>query len=668
MLNLSSRLSVVPHIGPQYAKKLESHGLVTIKDLLFYVPFRYEDYREVSTTQNYTKDTPVVLEGVITAMIPLPSKKGKSMIKGVFKDSSGELPVIWFNQPFLFKSLKKNFKMKFIGKIQDFSNIPTLISPVSTSIQDNDPHTGRIVPVYSEFNGITYKWIRARIFDVLLNLKSFPDSIVPELIEKSRSLMKLEDAIRLIHFPQTFEDVTRARYRLGYEEVFGHILKSDLIKSTTEEDTIETNYIDPRPFYETLPFMLGQSQLQAIAEISEDIKSQKRLNRIVIGDVGSGKTIVAASVMYSLAKAGKKSIIMAPTQILAAQHAISLAKFFEPHGVHISEVSSNNENVNMFTDIVVGTHALLHRNLNINDVGLVVIDEQHRFGVGQRELLKEKFGKETHFLSMTATPIPRSLSLVTLGHLDVTYLESRDDGRKPAITKVVPYLKRNDAYRWVASFIKERGGQAFVVCPFISPSESIESVKSATSEFDVLSKGVFSSLKVCLLHGGMKPTEKDSVLSEFRDKKFDVLVTTPVVEVGIDIPNANFIVIESAERFGLAQLHQLRGRVGRAGQMSYCFLVPSNENSDDNKRLEAMESTHDGFKLAEIDLKSRGAGTILGTMQHGFALFSFADVTDHEFIIRVKADVMYYIKTLSMNDQASLLNALEIFDVSKGKH
>lgn len=670
MISLQSKLSLLPHVGPQYAKRLEAQGLSTVKDILWYLPFRYEDLRKVSTTQSYLPDVQSVFEGEIIALTKLPSKNGKVMVKGVFKDGAGELPVIWFNQPFILQSVKKFQVVRMIGKVQEFSRIPTLISPQFSSASENDPHTSRLVPIYSEFNGITTKWLRSRIWELFQNGPEMPRSEVPLEIAQRNGLIPLSKALQAMHFPDDLDSVSQARKRLAYEELFVHLLKMRLTKIELQRGFVAqfTELPSLEQFYKTLPFTLSSSQQQAIDQILDDVRSAKRLNRMLVGDVGSGKTVVAAAVMYVLAKLGKKSLLMAPTQILASQHQRTLEGFFSPHMFSVAELSGVQDTVSEDSRIVVGTHALLHREQKLNEVGLIVIDEQHRFGVAQRELLRQKYGLEAHFLTMSATPIPRSLALVALGHLEVSYLESRKDGRKPAITKVVPYDKRTEAYAWISAYLKERGGQVFVVCPFISQSESMESVKSAEKEFAFLQTGPLLGLRLALLHGAMNPQQKDQILQAFKEKLYDVLVTTPVVEVGIDIPDANFIVIESAERFGLAQLHQLRGRVGRAGQQSFCFLVPTSNDASENKRLKSLEQTDDGFALAETDLKYRGAGTILGTMQHGFAMFTFADMTDSALIREVTAEVERLVDSLNDQQKRSLFDQFVSTEVRKGLH
>jgi ATP-dependent DNA helicase RecG len=377
-----------------------------------------------------------------------------------------------------------------------------------------------------------------------------------------------------------------------------------------------------------LPFTLTTAQEKSLTHIFDDVKKQQPMNRLVEGDVGSGKTIVAAISMYLAFLNGYQSVLMAPTEILAQQHFATISKFLEPFGVKIALQTGSKKNKEETFDILVGTHAVLSNKINFDKLGLVVIDEQQRFGVQQRSVIRAK-GKNPHFLTMTATPIPRTIALTMYGDLDLSVLDELPKGRKLIKTWLVPQEKRTSAYQWIEKQIKETDSQAFIICPFIEESESMTTIKAATKEFEYLTKNVFPNLKLGLLHGKMKAKEKDIVLEQFRNKAFDILIATPVVEVGIDIPNATIIVIEAAERFGLSQLHQLRGRVGRGDKQSYCLLFTESKNPQTIERLKAMEKMHIGSQLAEFDLQLRGAGDMYGTAQHGqtfFKIASFADV------------------------------------------
>lgn len=672
MLRVDSPVSLIPKIGPDYSKRLRENGIEKVSDLLAYVPFRYDDLRVHSTTQKFVVDTLTFFEGYVTKVVPISSKGGKRMFKGVFTDEDGSLPIMWFNVSFVMSAFKKDVKVRLIGKVESFNGVPTLMSPTWESGVNTSPHIGRIVPVYREFNGVTTKWLRGRIWDVLNLLQEWPESVIPKEIAEARNLVDTDGVYRAIHFPHSFEEVEKAKYRLAYEELFVELLRQQLLKEERRMKSGDAVFsFDGLPaldvFYAQLPFGLSDSQLTAVEEIIQDMSANTAMSRLLVGDVGSGKTVVAAAILYAVHGKGMRGVVMAPTQILAKQIYAVMQRFLGGMGINVGLIESQVDSVPDEYNVLVGTHALLHRATLGLEVGVVVVDEQHRFGVNQRETLKEVVGNGVHFLSMTATPIPRSLSLLMLGHVDVSYLATREGGRKDATTKVVPHAKRLTAYRWAQKYLKERGGQIFVICPFIQPSESIETVKAATSEFEYLREQVFIDLKVELLHGGMKAAEKDAILDRFRAGEFDVLVTTPVVEVGIDIPNANFIVIESAERFGLAQLHQLRGRVGRAGQDSFCFLIPSTSQADENRRLQALTTTHDGFALAEIDLANRGSGTIFGTLQAGFAGFKFVDITDKGFVQLVREDVESVVERMRKGEMGELREVVGV-GMDYGRH
>jgi ATP-dependent DNA helicase RecG len=657
MLQLHDQLAGLPSVGPTYAKKLRLLGLETVRDLLFYFPFRYDDFSTVANSRTLLVDTTVTVEAKLLQIENIFTRSGKKMTKALFSDDAGIVPVVWFNQPYLTKSLKIEETFRLTGKVTSFNNIPTLMSPrwervreqatarsvVPAATRDTSIHSGRLVPVYTESGGITSRWLRERVSYLFENLEKYPEDPIPQVYLNERSVCGLRKALQSIHFPQSSEEAQAARYRFAYEELFLAQIKSSLQRkkwrSTTLAYKLSTKSYRAKvdAVISSLPFTLTNAQKQVIDEILGDLENVVPMNRLVEGDVGSGKTVVAAIAMYVVYLNGFKSILMAPTQILAQQHFESLQRVLAPLGVTVVLITSatRKKNTEFNGDIYVGTHALLFQ-APLSKVGLTVVDEQHRFGVAQRALLRSKHGI-THILSMTATPIPRTLALTMYGDLDLSVINEMPPGRKPVKTWVVPRSKREGAYSWITEFVKREGEQVFVVCPFIEQSESETTVKAAKVQYELLKKDIFPSLKVGLLHGGMKNAEKDEVLAQFRDRTFDILVCTPVVEVGIDIPRASIILIESAERFGLAQLHQLRGRVGRGGQHAYCLLFTSNDG-EESSRLKALETTHSGIDLAEIDLKIRGVGNIFGFAQSGRTFFKFADFTDLALIQSARSD------------------------------
>ncbi|MBI4130594.1 ATP-dependent DNA helicase RecG [Candidatus Roizmanbacteria bacterium] len=525
-------------------------------------------------------------------------------------------------------------------------------------------HTGRLVPIYPETYGISSKWLRSRIAATLHLVGERQEEFLPDEIRLHHQLMGYTEAVHQIHFPDSAESEQRARHRLAFDEIFKTQLVSAIRKQQWQEEKIAKTLhvsrytLQVKQFTDSLPFTLTKAQCRAIDEIFNDLGKSHPMNRLLQGDVGCGKTVVAALAMYITHLNGFRSILMAPTEILAEQHYETIKQFVEPHGLSVQLVTSSTKLqntkykiLNTTCDIVIGTHALLYKN-DFKNVGLVVIDEQHRFGVEQRAVLSQK-GRSPHLLAMTATPIPRSVALVLYSELDLSVIDEMPVGRKPVKTWVVPEHKREAAYEWmrkqiqsntvVTPFMASKNkdainrittNQAFIICPLIEESEheTMQSVKAATVEFDRLKKKVFPDFKLGLLHGRVPSKEKESILHQFSTGQLAILVATPVVEVGIDIPNATIMMIEASERFGLAQLHQLRGRVGRGTAQSYCLLFSQGDNGVTNKRLKSMERINNGAQLSEIDLAIRGPGQLYGTAQHGRFGFKLASMTDHVLI------------------------------------
>jgi ATP-dependent DNA helicase RecG len=502
-----------------------------------------------------------------------------------------------------------------------------------------------LVPIYSETRGISSKWLRRQVFKLLEEKNQLKDYL-PEIIIKENELMNLSDAIEKIHFPQNLEEAANARQRLAFDELFDIQLAAIVRRKAWEKNTIKKPWKDftskSDAFIKKLPFALTNAQQRSVKEILNDLSSQKPMNRLLEGEVGSGKTVVGAIAMYIAFLNGFQSAFMAPTEILAQQHFKTISELLSPLGVKVSLQTGSTKKQNTKykipdTDVFVGTHALVYKKVKFDKLGLVIIDEQQRFGVEQRTIIKEK-GENVHLLTMTATPIPRTVALTMYGDLDLSLLDEMPIGRKLVKTWLVPPEKRSGAYNWIEKQIKESMDQVFIVCPFIEESESMLTVKAATKEFARLQKEIFPNLKLGLLHGKMKAAEKEIILDKFRDKKIDILVSTPVVEVGIDIPNATIMLIEEADRFGLAQLHQLRGRVGRSDKQSYCLLFTSSKNETTIERLKALETIYSGATLAELDLKLRGAGEIYGTSQHGRQVLKVASFSDFALIDKTKKE------------------------------
>jgi ATP-dependent DNA helicase RecG len=531
--------------------------------------------------------------------------------------------------------------------------------------------TGRILPVYSEAKGLSSRLLREKIAGIL-PLVGATEETLPQKVIASNNLLPLPYALATLHRPLNMNKLQDARGRLAFEELFLLQLSTALIKQEWERNTV-TDKLDVTSSFkkkvdwliQSLPFTLTEDQKKAYEAILSDLQDTTPMNRFLQGDVGSGKTIVAVLAAYSIFLSKKKTLYMAPTEILALQHAETFKKLLSPLKVSIVIQTGSKKELKTMPegDIIVGTHALLNSSFPLSSVGLVIIDEQHRFGVKQRALLKSK-GKAPHLLTMTATPIPRTVALTAFGELDMSVIATLPTGRLPIKTYVVQPHKRKDGYEWIKKQIASTATQVFVICPLVeeSENESLSSVKAATKEFETL-QTEFKGLKLGLLHGKMKPIEKNTILEEFRMKKIDILVSTSVVEVGIDIPNAGIMIIEGAERFGLSQLHQLRGRVGRGTTQAHCLLFSSPGVIP--QRLHYFASTNSGMKLAEYDLKERGPGNIFGIEQHGFMEIKFAQLTDVELIEKTQKAVKEFITTDSIEHYPFIKLSLSKFQVEK---
>jgi ATP-dependent DNA helicase RecG len=639
-MDLQTPVSEVSRTYKMFRGRLEKLGIVTLKDFLFHVPFRYDDYSLVSDIAQVQAGETVTVKGTVEEIDNHYTRKWKTLQRATVKDSTGNIDILWFNQPFLTKAIHKGDLISLSGKVELDKHKLIMIAPDYEIVFNNQTiHTGRLVPVYPETRGISSKWLRRQIYKLLEERNQLKD-FLPENIIKENNLMSLGDAIEKIHFPSSLREAEIARGRLAFDELFELQLSALVRKKAWEKNAIKNPWnsfqAKADELIKTLPFELTNAQKKAVNEILKDISATKPMNRLLEGEVGSGKTVVGAIAMYVAFLNGFQSAFMAPTEILAQQHYQTIKNLLEPLGVKVELFTSGTKNQQSF-DIAIGTHALVYKKVKFSKLGLVIIDEQQRFGVEQRTIIKEK-GENVHLLTMTATPIPRTVALTMYGDLDLSLLDEMPVGRKLVKTWLVPPEKRNGAYAWIEKQIIGNKDQAFIVCPFIEESETMLTVKAATKEFDRLQKEVFPNLHLGLLHGKMKAAEKENILKSFRDKKIDILVSTPVVEVGIDIPNATIMLIEEADRFGLAQLHQLRGRVGRGDKQSYCLLFTSSKNETTIERLKALETIYSGAELAELDLKLRGPGQIYGTSQHGRQVLKVASFSDFALIDKTKRE------------------------------
>ncbi len=565
-----------------------------------------------------------------------------NIVEAVVEDVTGELAVTWFNQSYLEKTLRPGTKISLAGRISDrygLSMVNPIIEKGTTSV-----HTGRIVPVYGLTGSITMRRLRDAIQSALPAVSEMLDWIPGEILEKE-SLLSLDQALKGVHFPESGQELDQSIARLKFDELLLHQMmfarvRADRVHAKAHRIPLAETLL--KTFVGHLAFELTDAQRRAVWEIVQDLDKPHPMNRLLEGDVGAGKSVVAAAAIASTNAAGYKAVYLAPTEILAAQQHTALSVFLDsPVGLltrTLSKVGTqevSRDEVLDTSDVIVGTHALLQDRVSIANVALIVVDEQHRFGVEQRHaLLDAGDGPAPHLLSMTATPIPRSLALSIYGDLDLSVLDQMPPGRKPIATALVPGAQQEGMWKHVRGLI-EQGQQVFVVCPLIDPSDKL-GAKSVTEVAKELSMGALKGLKLQTLHGRLKSDEKEQAIEIFRAGKIDALVSTTVIEVGVDIPGATVMVIVGAERFGLAQLHQLRGRVGRSDVQSYCYLLPDNLTENSEARLRAMVESTNGFELAEKDLLLRGPGNIFGNAQSGFPDFQLATAADVDLMKKAR--------------------------------
>lgn len=649
-------------IGEYYSRKLKRLEIETVEDLVYHFPFRYDDFSKIQEIREVSPGEKLSVQGVVWQIKNIRTRRGKFITTATVADESGTIEVIWFNQPYLTKTIKAGTPISLSGKVEiegsprsprgEAGRRLKMLSPSyevirNQSLVTSDKeeasqrgetlsrrgetlHTGRLVPVYPETESVSSKWLRAKIAKVLPEYVKTQRDFMPTEILARQKLINLALALSKIHFPQTYEDAQKAQKRLSFDELFfiqylsakrkiewGHTRRAPKIKIDIEKIG---------RLIKSLPFKLTDAQKRAVKEILADLAKEIPANRLLEGDVGSGKTVVAAIAAYSTYLGGLEVLVAAPTEILAFQHQKTLEQTLTPFDVKVGIWTGSKKTKG---DITCGTHALLSTFKSQKQVGLVVVDEQHRFGVAQRaKLFLDQSAKLVpHLLTMTATPIPRTLALALYGDLDLSVLDEMPQGRQKISTFVVPNFKRPNAYKYIEKEILA-GRQAFILTPFVEPSETMTTVRAAKDEYEKLKDKFDKKVKLGLLHGRLKSKEKEEIIGKFKKNLINILVATPVVEVGIDIPNATIMLIESAERFGLAQLHQLRGRVGRGEHKSYCFLFTDSKAQNSLRRLKSMEKVAIGFELAEIDLKMRGPGEVFGLKQSGFVNLKIADITD----------------------------------------
>lgn len=649
MYSLSSPLSRIKGIGPSLEATFAESEITTVNELLLHIPLRYEDRSARVNIADLKVGELVTLTGKILS--PRNFYKGRRSIQSAtLADETGKVKLMWFNNPHVIERFRVTGDFLVSGKLNDKK---TIIQPTVESYkQDGDQiHTGRLVPIYSSIKDVPAGTLRKLLKEVVDHLNIHEDEFAKEHIV-TNGFLSLEESLKQIHFPQSEAQITIARERLAVEELIQLILHSHRLKEQWKTLHQAAAFAKPKTaITNKLPFELTNAQKRCVQEITDDLTKDDPMNRLLLGDVGSGKTAVAGLACQQVMAHGANCCLVTPTQILAEQHAQSLKKVFPEMQIEIvtSQTTKKKKTVGeegsataSGPTLFVGTHAILSR-LELFKPGLLIYDEQHRFGVQQRSAA---FGleRQPHILTLTATPIPRTLLLTIFSHLSLSVIDEMPAGRKPVETRLIEMDQRGKAYDWIAQVIhsahlKKTPAQALAICPFIDPSEekAFEDVAAATQVYAEISKRYQKvDVKVALLHGRMKKKDQQEITTELFAQKIDLLVTTPIVEVGLDLPAANIIVIEAAERFGLASLHQLRGRVGRAGQQAYCILLTTSKADNVKERLTQFCETHDGLKLAEQDLQRRGAGDIFGTQQHGLDQLLFANWTNLELVTKAK--------------------------------
>lgn len=678
---LNAKLTVLQGVGPKNAESLVNLGMQTLGDMLYYFPRRYEDYSQLKPIQDLMYNDVVTVLGTVQSVYNRPIRGGKSsLIEVLISDGTGSLRISFFNQPWLMNRMKQGEAISVSGKIDQYLGKLVMNSPDWESVEVENLHTNRIVPIYSLTERITQKWLRGQMNQVVSFWAPAVVDVLPDSIRLAARLVSIGEALSQVHFPSSQDRLKLARERLAFDEIFYLQMgvlrqKRDWKSVEGRRFTVSDEWLGAR--LSSLPFTLTSAQQTTLEDIRRDLDSGKPMNRLVQGDVGSGKTVVAALGASMVVQNGAQAAIMAPTSILAEQHYRNFVSLLAGDGGFLQQseirllvgdtTESEKEAIRQgladgSIKIVIGTHAVIEPDVQFKELQFVVIDEQHRFGVEQRAELRSK-GTNPHLLVMTATPIPRSLALTVFGDLDISVIDVMPEGRQPITTHVLRPQERERAYTLIRGQIKD-GRQAFIVYPLIDESEKLDA-KAAVDDFETLSNEVFPGLKLALLHGRMKPGEKDTVMTKFRNKEFDILVSTTVVEVGVDVPNSTVMLIEGADRFGLAQLHQLRGRVGRGAEQSYCLLIPTREDATENDRLQAMATTNSGFELADLDLKLRGPGEFLGTRQAGFAsTLKMASITDVKLIEKAREQAQALFERdpdLKQPEHALLAEAVERF-------
>ncbi len=697
-MDLNTELIKIDGIGPKFIPKLTKLNIKTVKDLLWHFPFRYDDFSKVIPIAELKPNQLATIQGIVKKIgLRHTFRQRLVLVEAIIVDDTGGVRAMWFNQAYLLKILKPGTRANFAGKIIESKKDLYLSNPVYeitssygiSSATSGPRHTAGLIPVYPETRGVTSKFLRYILKPILTTIPPIEDFLPKEILTKN-ILPDINSALRKIHFPLRSVDAELAKKRFAFENLFLLQLNNLKIKSKLAQEKSEAVLFD-REFLSKLladlPFVLTNSQKEVLHEVLTDIQRSRPMNRLLQGDVGSGKTVIAAIAAILAAKNGQQTAILAPTEVLAQQHHRTITKLFKDFEDKIEILTGGSKAKKSLNDkiesgdikIVIGTHAIIQKSVKFKNLALVIVDEQHRFGVEQRAaLLKTDKNSKVlipHLLSMSATPIPRTLALTIFGDLDLSIINELPAGRKPIITKVVAPSKREDAYGYIKQQIL-KGRQAFVICPRIEPGTKDEEerkvltesqqklldLKSVKEEYERLSKKIFPDLKIAMLHGKLKNTEKENIMKDFQDKKYDILVSTSVVEVGVDVPNATIMMIEGADRFGLAQLYQFRGRVGRSEHQSFCLLFTDSESATTQYRLDSLLTAKNGFELAEKDLELRGPGQFMGKEQTGLPDIAMDALKNIELVKAAKASAEEMLSNdLDFTQHPLLIKRLEDF-------
>ena len=662
MLDLNKNIQYIKGVGPARVKLLNKLGIYTLNDIINYFPRTYEDRSKTKKLSDiYDGEEILVIAKVITTVVVRKIRKGLTIYKVIVSDKTNNCEITWYNQEYIKNKIKKGNTYKFYGKVNSKFGKLEMNTPIIEEINISK-NTGKIVPIYPSTNNLTQNVLRLIVENAIEEIKGQIKETLPDYILKEYNLCNLEYAIKKIHFPDNFSEYNIARKRLAFEEIMTmQLLLMKLKKSYNNElNGIQFDKnIKMSDVINDLPYKLTKAQLKVLEEIDSDMESKKCMNRLLQGDVGSGKTVVSIIASYKAVKSGMQVAIMAPTAILATQHLEEFNKILSKYNIKsellISSITKKNKNEileklkNGEIDIIIGTHALLEENVIFNKLGLVVTDEQHRFGVKQREKIISK-GTNPDTIVMTATPIPRTLALILYADLDISIIDELPPNRKKIDTFAVTKGLENRVNNFIKKQINE-GRQVYVVCPLVEESEEINA-KSVMELAKKYKNDIFREYRVEYLHGKMKTKEKDTIMEKFKKGDIDILISTTVIEVGVNVPNASIMVVENAERFGLAQLHQLRGRVGRGKYKSYCILKYQGNSDVIKQRMKIMQDTNDGFVISEKDLELRGSGEFFGTRQHGLPEFKIASI--YEDMEMIKSIQSIAIKILNEDPELKL--------------